>query len=181
MWEFATKDLLRRNVGTITESAAIIKRASEKSPSGKIFLSHSSQDAEFLPGLVKLLSDHGGDVYVDKKDSALPPHTSRETAAMLRNKIAEAGKFILFATKNSKDSRWVPWELGLSDGLKRSSGMAVFPGVDNLSDVLWTEQEYLGLYDRIVYGDLQGQAAKVWMVLNQPKNTATALANWLKG
>ena len=74
----------------------------------------------------------------------------------------------------------MPWELGLSDGIKKVAGTAVLPGVDSATDTKWAEQEYLGLYDRIVWGDLQGREKKVWMVLNQVANTATELSEWLR-
>src|SRR5205823_6157132 len=98
------------------------------------FLSHSSSDLEILPGVISLLQSHGGTVYVDKKDEALPPYTSRETAVALRRRIAESENFILFATKSSKDSRWMPWELGISDGMKQSSRTAILPAVDTSND-----------------------------------------------
>lgn len=110
----------------------------------------------------------------------LPPYTSRETASILRDKVWRAKKFVLLTTVNSKDSRWVPWELGLSDGYKRGRSIAIFPSPETASDVRWTEREYLGVYDRIVNGALQGRSGNVWMVWNQEKNTATELADWLK-
>jgi hypothetical protein len=119
-------------------------------------------------------------VYIDKKDETLPPYTNRETAIKLRKKIHECRKFILFATKKSKDSKWIPWELGISDGYKQSTGTAIFPGLDTVDDSEWTEREYLGVYDRIVWGDLEGRKGRVWMVLNQEKNTATELSKWLR-
>jgi hypothetical protein len=137
-------------------------------------------DVEYLPGVIALLEGHGARVYVDKKDSSLPPFTSRETAKILRGRIAESQKFILFATEASKESRWMPWELGLADGLKKSAGTAVMPGVDTSGQATWPEREYLGVYDRIVWGDLLGHAEKIWMVLNQERNEATPLATWLK-
>lgn len=179
---YATLDLLRRfgNELKFESRAAIVKRAEERSPEGSTFLSHSSLDAEFLPGVISLLEGHGATVYIDKKDESLPPTTSRETAKVLKSRIAACKKFMLFATRNSKDSRWMPWELGISDGLKQPWRTAVLPGLDKVTDTSWAEQEYLGIYDRVVWGDLQGYAQKVWMVWNQEKNTATTLSDWLK-
>jgi hypothetical protein len=170
----------RRDRMLSEERASIVKRASERSPAGSTFLSHSTADSEYLPGVINLLEAHGATVYIDKKDPSLPPFTSRETAVTLRQRIAKANKFVLFATKASKDSRWMPWELGISDGVKNSTRTAILPGVDNVTEIASTEQEYLGIYDRVVFGDLQGQASRVWMVLNQEKNTATELSAWLQ-
>ena len=76
----------------------------------------------------------------------------------------------------------MPWELGISDGIKHSTSTAVLPGVETATDTTWSQREYLGVYDRIVWGDLEdgGQTRRVWMVLNQESNTATELSNWLK-
>jgi hypothetical protein len=164
----------------LQERATMLRKAEERSPAGSTFLSHSSKDTEFLPGLILLLENHGAQVYIDKKDEKIPPYTSRETAMILRSRVGDCKKFLLFATTNSKDSRWMPWELGLADGLKSSSGVAVFPGVDTVTDTSWTEQEYLGVYSRVVWGDLEGESEKVWMVLNQEANTATTLSQWLR-
>lgn len=144
------------------------------------FLSHSSKDLDVLPGAIRVLSNHGAAVYIDKKDPALPPYTSRKTASILRDRISQNKKFVLLASSNSKDSRWMPWELGLADGYKRQANVAIFPSVDSQNDTKWTQQEYLGIYDRIVFGDLDGQSQKVWMVWNQEKNEANTLAEWLR-
>jgi hypothetical protein len=112
-----------RNWGAeaLKEESALLKRAAERSPAGSTFLSHSSQDASYLAGVLKILKDHGAEVYIDKKDETLPPYTNRETAIKLRKKIHECRKFILFATRKSKVSKWAPWELGISDGCEQSS------------------------------------------------------------
>lgn len=161
------------------ERATIVRRASRRSPSNATFLSHSTLDAELLPGVIRLLELHGAQVYVDKKDGDLPPYTSRSTATLLKKRIMQSRKFILFATNASKDSRWIPWELGISDGLKRAANTAVLPGVDTIRDVAWAEREYLRIYDRIVYGDLEGGNGKMWMVWNQRRNDAIPLVDWL--
>ena len=182
MVEYATRETLRRfaSQGSIEESATIVTRATGRSPAGATFLSHSTKDVDLLPGVIRLLEGHGASVYVDKKDDSLPPFTSRETATALRGRIKECRKFILFATTASKESRWMPWELGLSDGVKLAANVAVLPGVDTASDTAWSVREYLGVYDRIVWGGLQGRDRNVWMVWNREKNTATELAEWIR-
>lgn len=161
------------------EASTVRKRAEERSPQGSIFLSHSSKDEELVTGAIRVLENYGGSVYVDKKDPTLPPYTSKETASTLKTRVSQAKKFILLASANSKDSRWVPWELGLADGYKKIENIAIFPAVDSAHDASWASWEYLGLYDRIVYGKLQGYEKNVVMVLDHRKNTATELSQWL--
>jgi hypothetical protein len=118
-------------------------------------------------------------VYIDKKDPKLPPYTNKETAAGLKNRIHQSRKFVLLASNNSKDSRWVPWELGIADEHKGLGRVAIFPAVDSKHETAWTSWEYLGLYDRVVWGDLEGETDKVWMVKDGQENTAVTLSNWL--
>jgi hypothetical protein len=180
--EYPTKALLERYAREIslTEQASVRKKAADRDPAGATFLSHSSQDGEWVVGAIRLLEGHGATVYVDKKDPKLPPYTSQETAAGLKNRVHQSRKFVLLASNNSKDSRWVPWELGIADEHKGLSRVAILPAVDTTNEIAWTSWEYLGLYHRIVWGDLQGETEKVWMVLNGVENTATKLSRWLE-
>lgn len=86
---------------------------------------------------------------------------------------------VVFVTTNSKDSNWVPWELGLGDGSKSNYEIALFPSVEKSNETEWLEQEYLGLYNRIVFGGLEGYDKDVWMVYNYQKKSATELSKWL--
>lgn len=118
MVDYITTASLRAQAGPINEQASVVRKAEQRSPAGSTFLSHSTRDAELLPAVIRLLERHGAQVYVDKKDESLPPYTSRGTAQILRERIQQSRKFILFTTVNSKGSRWVPWELGVADGYR---------------------------------------------------------------
>jgi hypothetical protein len=182
MYKYRTRADFRRYAATLNEEVATTMRktAQDRSPQGATFLSHSSKDEELVTGAIRILHNHGASVYVDKKDPLLPPYTNKETASTLRTRIGQAGKFVLLASTNSQESKWVPWELGLADGRKSMSQIALFPAVDNAHETSWTSSEYLGLYDRIVYGSLENFEKDVWMVLNSEKNVATELSVWLK-
>lgn len=182
MVEYATRaDMLRLSSNMrLTEQASVRRAAEERDPNGATFLSHSSKDQELLVGAVSLLAEHGAAVYIDKKDPALPPYTSEQTAIGLKNRIKQSRNFVLLASKNSKDSRWVPWELGIADQAKKLFRVAILPTVESQQDQGWTEWEYLGLYRRIVWGKLKGYDEPVWMVLNQHKKTAMELSKWLE-
>lgn len=164
----------------LNEQASIRKSAASRSPEGATFLSHSSKDEDLVVGATIVLQNHGGRVYVDEVDSEMPPYTNAETARLLKSRIRQSRKFVLLTSKNSKDSRWVPWELGVADGYKTMSHIALFPSSETQSEMTWAEWEYLGLYPRIVWGGLQGHAKDVWMVWDRFKNTATELSDWLK-
>lgn len=157
------------------------RTAASRSLAGSTFLSHSSKDDELVAGAISVLENHGGRVYVDEIDPEMPPYTNATTAALLKTRIRDTSRFVLLASKNSKDSRWVPWELGIADGVKIPAQIALFPASDSHHDKSWASWEYLGLYDRIVWGKLNGHEGDVWMVLDEKANTATELSKWLRG
>ncbi|QIA03840.1 toll/interleukin-1 receptor domain-containing protein [Pseudomonas fluorescens] len=156
-------------------------RSNASSGGTSTFLSHSSKDHELLEGAMEVLYNHGARVYIDEIDPEMPPYTSTETAALLKQRISQTRRFVLLTTENSKESRWVPWELGVADGEKSLVNIALFPASDSTYDDSWTSWEYLGLYQRIVWGKLSGHEKELWMVLDAKANTAVTLSNWLSG
>ena len=97
----------------------------------------------------------------------------------MKQRIHQTRRFVLLASKNSQDSRWVPWELGIADGDKGLERIALFPASDASHEKDWASWEYLGLYRRIVWGDLQGHPNRLWMVIDEKRNTAVTLRDWL--
>lgn len=167
-------------VGTLHERQAITKAAASKSAKDT-FLSHSSKDNDLVPGVALVLQNHGGEVYVDLGDDRLPEPPSVDTAQVLRDTIRDMRRFVLLVSPNSKGSIWIPWELGIADGQKSASAVALFPVVERVTETKWAEQEYLGLYRRIVWGSLEGHEKEVWMVYDHHTNTAQLLSKWLRG
>lgn len=165
---------------TLRKSAdTLITEAFNKTTYNSTFLSYSSSDLLLLPSVISILEGHGTSVYMDRKDPRLPDKTSKETGRILRDTIDKCKNFIMFVTDNSKDSVWVPWELGLADGNKSSYKVAIFPSVEKSHDTEWTEQEYLGLYDRIIWGNFTDKKPE-WLVWNFEENTAVTLGDWLR-
>lgn len=128
---------------SLNEQASLRKRAEDRSPTSATFLSHSSSDRELVVGAIRVLEGHGATVYIDKKDPTLSPYTSKETARTLRQRINQSKKFVLIASKNSKESKWVLWELGIADGDKGAARVAIFPAVEERSDTTWDK---LGIF-----------------------------------
>lgn len=161
----------------ILENFSINKRSYQ---TFDVFLSYSSKDKDILPSAINFLSQYHVNVYIDIADEALPEKPSPETGKMLKNRICEARKFIVLISENSKDSKWIPWELGIADEKKKINNIALLPTTQDGLLKSWPEQEYLGLYERIVYGNLKGYTSPVWMVYDHHTNTATELGLWLK-
>src|SRR6476620_7396646 len=118
MEKYASYADVQRSYLTEQQKSATINFAAAKTSTNKTFLAHSSNDVAILPNVIAVLEQHGADVYIDKTDASLPRYTSPQTATTLRSHIRLAKRFIVLATPNSKTSTWVPWELGLADGIK---------------------------------------------------------------
>lgn len=181
MVEFLTFDQLDQFTKSLSASASgrIVANASQRA--GKnVFLSHSSKDTSYLPAVITLLENHGGRVYVDVKDDELPKNPSVDTARILRENLRSCRKFMLLVTTNSKSSKWIPWELGLGDGEKHPKNVALIPAAQHVWDQSWAEQEYLGLYDRVIWGNFKGNTSPEWMVYDHHNNSGTRLREWIE-
>jgi len=182
MRSYVTEQQLRQFAAkqSLQEQAAVRERASSRSPAGATFLSHSSKDDDLVGGAIIVIENHGGVVYIDKKDSSMPPYTNSETAKKLKVRIDQSSKFILLASTNSKSSKWVPWELGIADGKKDFERLAVFCAIGTGSNDNWTEWEYMGLYQQIIWGNIKGRDDPLWFVWNRDQNTGIPLRKWLQ-
>ena len=178
MLSYTTFDDIRGINRNLNESVVVAKASQKEYKT--IFLSHSSKDSELLPGVITILENHGGYVYIDKKDPRLPDSVTPETAEILRDTIRQCKKMVVLVSSNTKESRWIPWELGLGDEAKRTWNVALFPIVEKSYETAWTQQEYLGLYRRIIWGTFKGKDKSEWMVHDHRANTADPLGEWLR-
>ena len=108
-----------------------------------VFLCHSHRDAVLVRGMVTLLQESGWRVYVDWADPRMPERPSRETAAILKQRIVDTDFFLFLATRNSMTSRWCPWEIGYADGTKHIDSIIVCPTNDGATT---HGSEYVELY-----------------------------------
>jgi hypothetical protein len=153
-------------------------RSAAPSRGTDVFLTYSSKDVHYVPGVVLVLVNHGATVYVDQTDNRLPETPSPETAKILRSEIESCRRLVVFVTTNSKDSKWIPWELGVGDGLKTNGRVALFPAAISNYEQQWAGQEYFGLYRRIVWGRIENNEP-CWIVYDHHANTAETLTRWL--
>lgn len=171
---FDDSDVRKFSKQIILENYSIEKRKSYDR--FDVFLSHSTKDKAKLPSIINFLSNYNVNVYIDKSDEDLPKKTSPETGEKIKRRIYEARKFIVLVSENSKESKWIPWELGIADEKKKIENVALLPIVQNALTENWQEQEYLGLYHRIVFR----KNKSVWVVLDHHKNNEIELSEWLK-
>jgi hypothetical protein len=177
MKSFVTYEELRSFNKNI-EKQTILEKAMKTFVTQNTFLSYSSKDLEFVPAIIKILENHGTNVYIDRKDGRLSGVPNEETGRILKDSIKKCRRFVVFVTNNSKDSTWIPWELGLADGSKGSDYIALFPSAEKSYEQSWSEQEYLGIYQRIIWGNFANSDPE-WLVYYHHNNTAVRLSEWL--
>lgn len=165
----------------LKEQASLRKSAKTTTIEGSTFLSHSSKDTEAVVAAIAILKNHGAKVYVDEVDPTLPPFTTQETAKKLKKRITQCARFVLLASEKSKNSRWVPWELGIADGKKGLARIATFPVGEDAGSDDWANWEYMGVYRKIVWGKLKEDTHSRWLVWNEDENTAIPLRKWITG
>ena len=176
MPEFTTYAQLRE-WGRRPEAKTLFEKAFSL-PGKNVFLSHTTADDDLVPGAMLILEANGGRAYADHKDPSMAGVDCVEIAEHLRTVMRACTRLVLLATPKSKDSKWIPWELGLGDGLERQSHVALFPSAESSSDLAWSEREYLSLYQRIVWDHFEGESNQ-WLVWDHIKNVGTPLSDWL--
>ena len=106
---------------SVAESQMVKSAGAAMTTNYDIFLSHAHEDAEVIAGVRILIEQEGLSVYVDwiEDPQADRSQVTPRTADILRQRMDHC-RFLVFATsKASPDSKWMPWELGYFDGLRR--------------------------------------------------------------
>lgn len=137
-----------------------------------IFLSHSHKDRELIQPVIAFLRSHGVKIYVDWLDEGMPDVISGETAKKIKERIQQQRKFLVLVTEHSKDSRWVPWELGYADSKKGMKHIGTLPVAEKEDFV---KNEYLRIYPKIEV--ISGR----WFLWQDDPVDCTDLVTWLRG
>ncbi|MCF0072223.1 toll/interleukin-1 receptor domain-containing protein [Dyadobacter sp. CY261] len=146
---------------------------SAKTPNQRtIFLSHSHIDKDLVEKVALFLLDKGASIYVDWQDSSMPIVTSAKTADNIKSRIRSCDEFVVLASNNALESKWVPWELGFADASKGVSKVYIFPVADN--DGTWKGSEYFDLYQKIELGTLPATKRFTELVVKEPEHSFVA-------
>lgn len=178
---YFTRDILHQYADQVRLNQSVsrhLKKAMTDSVRTRVFLSHShadinKTDPEEVEGARGVLAAQGVDIYVDSEDPEMPGTTSSRTADILKVRIKQCDRFIVLATNNARNSKWVPWELGFADEAKGMSNIAIFPVADSTGT--WIGNEYMGLYPQIRMTD-QGASG----VFPPEADAGTWLERWLQ-
>jgi hypothetical protein len=113
-----------------------------------IFLSHSSLDQLQVLGIYRLLIQRGYKVYLDQ---VCDPYLDRTrvtpiTARVIHYRMVQSKSLFVATSSNVSQSKWVPWELGFSDGWNGKA--AVLPILSH-NVASFNGQEYFGIYPEV--------------------------------
>lgn len=154
-------------------------RVTDSSKTYDIFLSHSSKDMNLIAGLKLILTDLGYSVYVDWNDKELDPNcVTTRTAEVLRERMACCRSLVYAFSENASNSKWMPWELGYFDALKKSR-VAVLP-ITTTTKYSYKGSEFVGLYYFIQIDTIKGQNKKAIWVYDKD-NKYVIFSRWLQG
>ena len=177
------------NYNRLTPSQRVVLSSRAKAPTDVqrradsrikyIFLSHSHKDRDIIEKAIYYLLSQDSYVYVDWMDDTMPASTTPETAAKIRQKIQGCDQFAVLSTKNSAESKWVPWELGFADGKIGESKIVIYPIAENTGQ--WIGAEYLGLYRhiRLSLTSLYSNTSSKAIVVSPKATTGIPLQNYL--
>ena len=74
-------------------------------------------------------------------------HITSDTAKVLKKRMQQSTVLLYLATESATNSKWMPWELGVFDGMKPNK-VGILPVQDTPYES-FNGQEYLGLYPAI--------------------------------
>jgi hypothetical protein len=145
-----------------------------------IFLSHCFKDRDLADGLTEQFESLGYTVYIDwREDPQLNrSHVNRETARVLRQRLETSKALFYVTSENAGESRWMPWELGYMDGVKRTA--AILPVTERADQGNGFDgQEYLGLYPYITVSNDASGKERIWV--RDDAETYTRFDFWIEG
>ncbi|HTT97796.1 MAG TPA: TIR domain-containing protein [Rhizomicrobium sp.] len=94
----------------------------------KVFISHKSVDASIAAAIAaRLRSAHDIECYLDVVDPNLS-EKGEDLGEYLRSEIGKCSQLIAVVSERTKNSWWVPWEIGIAT--EKSFPLASFVGDD---------------------------------------------------
>lgn len=97
----------------------------------KIFISHKKEDSSKALKISKYIeSNYGYTTYVDELDHQIDPNNVVERIV---SKLKKSTHLLVVFSEKTKESMWVPFELGISYEREQGIGVLIWPNATNLS------------------------------------------------
>lgn len=100
----------------IAESFQMDNNLSSTNIKPVVFLSHKSEDKDFVESIGEYLMDAGIDIYLDKNDfklqRAVENEDSEKITKCIHEGISKSDYILCFVSSKTVESWWVPYEIG---------------------------------------------------------------------
>lgn len=92
--------------------------------SKRVFLSHKSEDKDYVKIIADYLAASGYDIYLDEYDKFLQQAVSdkdkTKVVVAIKQAIQDSTHVLCFITNKTKQSWWVPFEIGIAEEKRKS-------------------------------------------------------------
>jgi hypothetical protein len=178
---YSETQFIRKSASTILREA---KKSVDPTAQFDIFLSHRYLDARYVLGLKIEIEELGYSVFVDwvERPDLDRAQVTRATAAWLRDVMNRCRCLFYALSHSSPGSKWMPWELGYSDG--KHGKVAIVPILDYTIDTeayTYGGLEYLSLYPYVTMTPVRGEEYRQDLWINESEQVYVSLPQWLKG
>ncbi|MCB9833781.1 MAG: toll/interleukin-1 receptor domain-containing protein [Planctomycetes bacterium] len=128
-----------------------LRKAGGPSARRCVFISHNSVDKAFARKIAQAVMSLGADVYFDEADKELQDATAmgneRAIVECILRGLSSCTHLLGIVTSSTKDSWWVPFEIGGAMGKARSCAHIVSEQVQSLPEYIKTAELLLDRWD----------------------------------
>ena len=128
----------------IAESFQMDNNLSSTNIKPVVFLSHKSEDKDFVESIGEYLMDAGIDIYLDKNDfklqRAVENEDSEKITKCIHEGISKSDYILCFVSNKTVESWWVPYEIGYGRKSQKKISTLVRKDVDYIPDYLQIEE-----------------------------------------
>lgn len=144
----------------------------------QVFLSYRHSDKYYIHEIVTFLKNLGVPIYVDYLDENLSQSKMEEVAGIIRKQIGKSSKFIQVVSPNSSESKWLPWEIGVGDGVLGTKNAILMPVTINNGYNPYAE--HLSIYGHIDKVYSTDRTIYDWAVIYPDDTKNIWLKKWLQ-
>lgn len=109
-----------------------------------VFLSHKSEDKEFVESIGEYFINAGIDIYLDKNDfklqSAVSKNDPKRVTECIQEGISKSDYILCIASGNTVKSWWVPYEIGYGKKSNKEIATLLRKDVQDIPDYLKIEE-----------------------------------------
>lgn len=117
----------------------------------KVFLSYNFKDCEIAKKVAVLFVLNNYDSFLDWNDPKLRNRSeiTENMIKRIKERIKENEIFVYIVTNGQKNSKWMPWELGLAEGMKKE--VYILPIIESKNKKNYDGQEYINVHNHIIF------------------------------